>query len=45
MNSFLSPQIIEHKKDNNMYELGAHVLAWDRHKNVVELNVCIKKLR
>ena len=39
-NNQLSPQIIEHKKRKRQQHmvLGFHVLAWDRHKNVVGLD-------
>jgi hypothetical protein len=34
-NNHLSPSLTEHKKDMT---LKIQVLAWDRHKNVTELN-------
>jgi hypothetical protein len=36
-NNRLLPQIIEHKKDHKI-TLEINVLAWERHKNMVELN-------
>jgi hypothetical protein len=33
-----SPQIIEYEKDHNHKTLEIHVLVWDRHTFVVELN-------
>jgi hypothetical protein len=36
--NYLSPQIIKHKQRPRLKALEAHVLAWDKHKNMAWLN-------